>query len=159
MPRKPLRPASRHPIINLHYISDLEQVHASQAASSHYSAMDNTFANIQWDVSTGRPIIDGKTVNALTGEVQEPGQSRTSGPPSVDVIWHNLNTNSSFRTVRSSCDTTIDRLFVVIGRQVEAQRYRLVSVNVTTYSFTIFCASDLTKDEFHTLWSEMKLSL
>ena len=103
---------------------------------------------VLWDVASGRPIIDGKTINAKTGEVEKAGQLTKSGPPSIDVIWHNMTATSNFKTMRASHQTTLDKLFVQIAKHVEEGLYRLISVSASAYSFVIICESDLTLEEF-----------
>jgi hypothetical protein len=113
-----------------------------------YTTTDIMTHPVLWDVASGRPIVDGKTINAETGEVENAGQLTKSGPPSIDVIWHNMTATSNFKTMRASHQTTLDKLFVQIAKHVEEGLYRLISVSASAYSFVIICESDLTLDEF-----------
>ena len=115
----------------------------------------HTFHPGEWDVTTKRPIVDGKVTNAQTGEPQEAVGERYSGPPSIDVIWHNMNSASSFRNVRGPKHTTMDKLFVAVAKHVEEGLYTLISVNATAYAFVIVCASDVSSEDFRAAWSQM----
>ena len=104
---------------------------------------------VDWDVTTRRPIVDGKITNPNTGIVEPAGIPITYGPPTIDAIWHNMKTTEgAFTTVRMPTSPNLDKRFIRIARHVESGVYSLISVNATTYSFNIICESDATSDEF-----------
>jgi hypothetical protein len=100
-------------------------------------------------VATNRPIIDGKVTTADIGELQEPAGDRKIGPPSIDFIWHNMNSVAKFHTSRGSKHTTIVKLFIKVAKQVEDGLYTLISVNMVAYTFGVICASEISLEDFH----------
>lgn len=108
------------------------------------------FHGVEWDCDTERPVIDGKTINPNTGEVQPRGKSVYRGPPSIQTIWHNLcpMAEGCFLGVTSQQPGTLNDLFLRIAKHVEAGLYKLVGVNATPYAFFIFCETDVTDREF-----------
>jgi hypothetical protein len=113
----------------------------------------HTFHPVEWNVATRRPIVDGKVTNAGTGEPQEAAGDMYSGPPSIDFIWHNMNTASNARTVRGPKHMTIDRLFVAVAKHIEQGLYKLISVNATEYAMVIVCSSEMSYEDFRAAWN------
>lgn len=130
---------------------------ASSTQSPHcVSSMDfDTFFPVVWDVATRRPIVDGKVINAQTGEPQEAVGPTRSGPPSIDFIWHNLHCKSSIRTIRGPKDMTVNQLFVAVAKHVKDGLYELISVDATAYAFIVICSSEKDSEECNAAWTKM----
>jgi hypothetical protein len=112
---------------------------------------------VLWDFKYKRPVVDGKVVNPETGLVEEAGSERRwLGPPAVDVIWHNLNALSDFRTTRAPFVTTVDKVFVEIANHIRDGVYSIVSVSASAYSFTIICDTKKTSAEFREALKQMR---
>ena len=112
--------------------------------------------DVDWDCSTNRPIIDGKTINPDTGAVQPASTPITYGPPQIDIIWHNLHLdpdNDVWKLSRGPTGPSIDKLFIRVAKLVEDGWITLHSVTVTKYTFVVVCESKATNAEFdHVAW-------
>ncbi|KAK5115567.1 hypothetical protein LTR62_001226 [Meristemomyces frigidus] len=115
--------------------------------------------DVEWDVSTARPIIDGKTINPTTGAVQ-PSSIQTTYTQ-IDMFWHNMRgdrENGYFRGSRGPTGPSIDALFVRIAKVVEEGWVTLHSVTFTQYTCVVVCESEMTDIDFgkvvygHTGW-------
>lgn len=108
---------------------------------------------VDWDCATNRPIVDGKTINPDTGEVQPASTSRTNGPPTVDILWHNLHGSvpegvDTWISSRGPTGPTIDTVFIRVAKLVQAGVIKLHSVTATEYTIVVVCTSEATKAEF-----------
>jgi hypothetical protein len=104
---------------------------------------------VLWDGKYNRPIVDGKVVNPETGLVEEAGSGRRwQGPPSVNIIWHNMNACSDFKTTRAAFATTVDKVFLEVANHIRDGVYSIINVSASAYSFAIICQSEKTREEF-----------
>ena len=94
---------------------------------------------VMWDVEHNRPVVDGKITNPVTGLVEEAGKNGyQSGPPSADVIWHNMYAASDFKTVRESFPATVDEVYLEIADHIRDGLYHIISVCASAYSSLSF---------------------
>ncbi|OQO03810.1 hypothetical protein B0A48_10450 [Cryoendolithus antarcticus] len=108
--------------------------------------------DVAWDVTTKRPIVDGKTINPDTGAVQPASTPTTYGPPTIDIVWQNLHTDPQadvWVLNRGPAGPSIDELFIRVAKLVQDQWITLHSVTVTQYTCVVVCESKMTRDEFH----------
>ncbi|KAH7033713.1 uncharacterized protein B0I36DRAFT_321939 [Microdochium trichocladiopsis] len=102
---------------------------------------------------TGSPIVDGKYYDFETRTLREiqPGESVRSGPPSIDVYWHNLCLTGKpdqffqFRKTYSGGDAIsyVTRLGAFLGKG----NCELFSLNVTTYSVVVVVMTELSRND------------
>jgi hypothetical protein len=108
--------------------------------------------SVSWDCSTNRPIIDGKTINPDTGEVQPASIPITYGPPTIDIVYHNFlgydPEDDVWKLVRGPTGPSIDQVFIRVAKLVQAGVITLHSVNITQYTCVVVCESKATKAEF-----------
>jgi hypothetical protein len=115
---------------------------------------------VSWDVKHNRPIVDNKVTNPTTGEIEEAGSDGyTTGPPSVDVIWINMDSRSNFRIIRSSFPGPMDKVFLQIADHVRRGLYLLVSVSASAYSFAVICKTEKTQGEINEAVHQMGVNL
>jgi hypothetical protein len=102
---------------------------------------------VGWERKYDRPTVGGKVQNPVTGEIEDVKTNYWFGPPNVDVIWHNMNANLSFSTIRAPYNAPIEEVFLQIAEHVREGAYKIISLSATRYSFHIICTSDLTNEE------------
>lgn len=111
---------------------------------------------VYWDVEFNRPVVDGKIVHPVTGEIQPAGKNGlTDGPPSVSVHLLNMNADVDFRSIHGAFPVAMERVYISVARHVSDGIYKLVSVNASEYSFVIVCNIQVSVEEFNIAWKNM----
>ncbi len=70
---------------------------------------------VYWDIEFNRPIVDGKIVHPITGEIQEAGRKGlTDGPPGVSMHFINMNAQGKVRTISSGHPVSVEKARVLL---------------------------------------------
>lgn len=101
----------------------------------------------------GSPIVDGRYLDFDARQIKEvqPGESFTSGPPTIDVYWHNLSTEPSERFLgyRGGFAYGDVGLYVSrLGRFFNQGGCELYSLNATQYSVVVVVITQRNRTEF-----------
>ncbi|KAK3679683.1 hypothetical protein LTR78_000059, partial [Recurvomyces mirabilis] len=83
--------------------------------------------------------------------IQLKSDRMTHGPPTIDIIWNNLNRdreNSSWTLSRGPTGPSIDKLCIRIAKLVEDGWIALHLVAMTEYTCVVTCTSTATEAEF-----------
>ena len=98
-----------------------------------------------WHPSHKVPIVDGKYQDPHTGEIQD----TYPGPPSVHVMWFNVNVHdsSSFRGLGATFNASINEVIIAIADHVRNEAYSIISLNASLYSVTVVCSTAKSREE------------
>ena len=106
-----------------------------------------------WDIEFNRPIVDGKIVHPITGEIQEAGRKGvTDGPPGVSMHIINMNAHGKVRTISSGHPVSVEKAYLAVEKHVKDGIYKLISVNASAYSFVVVCDVQVSDEEFSMAW-------
>jgi len=110
---------------------------------------------VSWSSKYERPVFEGKVTNPATGEREDAGDDLYQGPPSVDIIWHNMYAGSDFITFRQCFLSNVNEVFVEIARHVQDKFYKIISVNASAYSVAVIVATEKTQADWAVLQEAM----
>jgi hypothetical protein len=115
------------------------------------------FAHIvNWDVQLGRPVVDGKVQDPVTGEIREAGrQGLQDGPPSIEFRLFNVNADIDVVSITKSIPVRLEKLYLWVAKQVHDEVFSIISINASAYSFTLICNILVSADEFNTSFKNM----
>lgn len=135
------------------------QTYTFQAHSSLPKTADNDYPPIR--TTTGYPIVDGKYNDFSQRRIREvtAGDACRSGPPTIDVYWHNSWASPRHDTFSVRRDAYMEAggvtsyvaklgdFFKQAGNKVE-----LFSLNVTTFSVIVLIGTELSNAEVMELY-------
>ncbi|KAI4657906.1 uncharacterized protein J4E78_006295 [Alternaria triticimaculans] len=114
------------------------------------SADNGTFeALVKYEVTcrSGGPT----TPNAPTAPRSEsPGPDASFTPHEdfdVDIIWHNMDIRSDFRSIRKSSRGPIGRILVDFAKVLESELFEVISVNASKHLFCVVVACQKNMNE------------
>lgn len=102
----------------------------------------------QWHPEHRVPIVDGRFQDPHTGEIHQNTRTDTYlGPPSVHVMWFNVNVHdsSSFRGLGATFNASINE--VIIADHVRNEVYSIISLNASLYAVTVVCSTAKSREE------------
>ena len=67
--------------------------------------------------------------------------------PEVDIIYHNMNVASDFRTMRSGSDGPIEEVVIQIAKHLTNQCYNVISINASCRSCVVVLSTELSREE------------
>ncbi|KAM3510787.1 hypothetical protein MY11210_005568 [Beauveria gryllotalpidicola] len=130
---------------------------ASQSFPSPATADDGVNATIdsfrqQTWTQSGFPIVDGKYIDNGTLKDADPDEAVESGPPALDVYWHNRRLGPEpglFRGVAAAGFVSVTEYIVKLGGFLAETKgaCQIVALNTTLYSVNVIVSTNLSQAE------------
>lgn len=80
---------------------------------------------------------EGVPSTTTPGEWVLPDGRTTYGPPTIDVIFMNIDPTSDFRTIRKPWYGTVAQMISEIAKAANENVYRIINLNASTYSVVL----------------------
>jgi hypothetical protein len=65
----------------------------------------------------------------------------------MDIIYHNMNSLSDFRTLRTNYTVTIESMLQQVARHVAGECYQVISLSASERTFVVVLSTELSKEE------------
>jgi len=95
-------------------------------------------------------ITESTTPNAPTAppRLESPPPDTTPHEDfDVDIIWHNMDIRSDFRSMRKVSQGPIGRILVDFAKVLESEMFEVISVNASKHMFCAVVACQKNRDE------------
>ena len=82
------------------------------------------------------------SVLSTTTETPELSNQRE---PNVDIIYHNMNTSSDFKTFRAGSDGPVEQELLQVAKHINNNCYKIISINASKHSLVAVFSTELSK--------------
>ena len=65
--------------------------------------------------------------------------------PNVDIIYHNMNSSSDFKTFRAGSDRPVEQELLRVAKHIDNNCYKIVSISASKYSLVVVFSTELSK--------------
>jgi hypothetical protein len=111
---------------------------------------------VYWDVEFNRPVVDGKIIHPITGEIQQAGaKGLRNGPPGIHIRIFNINSSTNVAEIAQFLPVPVEQIYLGVAQHIQDGIYSIVSINITSYAFFIICEVKVSAEAFRIAWKNL----